>query len=121
MAGQGRKFLFVQGLATPFFAALGQHLRRKGAETLRVNFCPGEEIHWRGPAIKSHGVRVELLSIRNTLFAQCKLTDFALFGSMHPLASLSTLLSAPFLAGAAGLETSADFPFSSCGNISDFS
>jgi capsule polysaccharide modification protein KpsS len=41
MKYQGRKLLFLQSLATPFFQALGQHLREQGAETLRVNFCPG--------------------------------------------------------------------------------
>jgi capsular polysaccharide export protein len=80
MKYHGRKFLFLQGLATPFFSALGGHLREHGAETLRVNFCPGDEVYWRGPAIKFRGQREELPSFYETLFDHHKFTDLALFG-----------------------------------------
>jgi capsular polysaccharide export protein len=80
MIYHGRKFLFLQGLATPFFNALGGHLRTQGAETIRVNFCPGDEIYWRGPAVKFRGMREELPSFYDTLFDQHKFTDLALFG-----------------------------------------
>jgi capsular polysaccharide export protein len=80
MIYHGRKFLFLQGLATPFFNALGGYLRTHGAETIRVNFCPGDEVYWRGPAIKFRGTREELPSFYDALFDQHKFTDLALFG-----------------------------------------
>jgi capsular polysaccharide export protein len=77
---QGRKFLFLQGLATPFFGALGGYLREHGAETVRVNFCPGDEVYWRGTAVTFRGTRAELLSFYEALFDQHKFADLALFG-----------------------------------------
>jgi len=82
---QGRNFLFLQGLATPFFDALGRHLRAHGAETLRVNFCPGDEIYWRGPAIKFRGRREDLPSFYGALFDEHEFTDLALFGDTRAL------------------------------------
>jgi capsular polysaccharide export protein len=76
----GRKFLFLQGLATPFFNALGRHLRENGAQTLRVNFCPGDEFYWRGPAVKFRGKREELPSFYDSLFEARGFTDLVLFG-----------------------------------------
>lgn len=77
---RGRKFLFLQGLATPYFNALGRHLRTHGAETLRVNFCPGDELYWRGPSVKFRGNRNELGSFFESLFEKHGFTDVALFG-----------------------------------------
>jgi len=80
MKYQGRKFLFLQGLATPFFNALGRHLRDLGAETVRVNFCPGDEFYWQGPAVRFRGQREELASFYKSLFDAHEFTDIALFG-----------------------------------------
>jgi len=80
MKYRGRKFLFLQGLATPYFDALGGHLRDQGAETLRVNFCPGDELYWRGPSVKFRGGREELGSFFDSLFEKHDFTDVALFG-----------------------------------------
>lgn len=77
---RGRKFLFLQGLATPYFNALGHHLRAHGAETLRVNFCPGDELYWHGPSIKFRGEREELQPFFESLFEKHSFTDVALFG-----------------------------------------
>ncbi len=38
----GRSILFLQGLATPFFATLSARLARDGAEVHRVHFCGGD-------------------------------------------------------------------------------
>lgn len=77
---RGRKFLFLQGLATPYFHVLGRHLREHGAETVRVNFCPGDELYWSGPSIKFRGERDELHPFFLSLFDQHRFTDVALFG-----------------------------------------
>jgi len=80
MKYRGRKFLFLQGLATPFLDMLGRHLRSKGAETLRVNFCPGDRLYWRGPAVSFRGTREQLPSFYKELFAEGQFTDLILFG-----------------------------------------
>ncbi|MEX1113863.1 MAG: capsular biosynthesis protein [Akkermansiaceae bacterium] len=77
---RGRNFLFLQGLATPFFSALGRHLREQGASTLRVNFCPGDELYWRGPSMKFRGTTEELQPFYASLFDERGFTDVALFG-----------------------------------------
>jgi hypothetical protein len=48
---RGQNFLFLQALATPFFATLENHLRGLGAETIRVDLCAGPDVYWRDPAI----------------------------------------------------------------------
>jgi capsular polysaccharide export protein len=80
MKYHGRNFLFLQGLATPFFNALGRHLREQRASTLRVNFCPGDRLYWHGPAIKFRDTHEELPAFYDRLFDQHKFTDLALFG-----------------------------------------
>jgi capsular polysaccharide export protein len=77
---RGRRFLFLQGLATPFFDALGRHLRAQGAVTLRVNFCPGDEIYWHGPAVQFRGPREDLRAFYESLFDEHRFTDLILFG-----------------------------------------
>jgi len=81
----GRRFLFLQGLASPFFDALGRRLRELGAETLRVNFCPGDEIYWRGPAVRFRGSAAELQPFYESLFDKHDFTDIALFGDTRAL------------------------------------
>jgi capsular polysaccharide export protein len=41
-----RRFLFLQGPASPFFARVARELRRSGAKTLRVGTCPGDRLFW---------------------------------------------------------------------------
>ena len=75
-----RGFLFLQGLATPFFNALGCHLRERGARTLRINFCPGDRFYWHGPAVNFRGTREALPAFYEELFADGQFTDLILFG-----------------------------------------
>jgi capsular polysaccharide export protein len=51
MKMDSRRFLFLQGLATPFFRELAADLRHSGASVHRVNFRMGDKFWWRGPAI----------------------------------------------------------------------
>lgn len=83
MSYRKRKFLFLQGLATPFLGALGRHLRDQGASTLRINFCPGDELYWRGPAVKFPGRREELPAFYQDIFERGQFTDVVLFGDMR--------------------------------------
>jgi capsular polysaccharide export protein len=77
---RNRHFLFLQGLASPFFNALGRHLRDQGAKTLRVNFCPGDALYWSGPAVAFRGRRKGLGDFYEDLFHRQAFTDVILFG-----------------------------------------
>jgi len=49
-----RRFLFLQGPLCPLFAMMGAHLRDAGCEVHRVNFCPGDWLHWHGEGCSSY-------------------------------------------------------------------
>lgn len=75
-----RSFLFLQGLASPFFDSLGKWIRSGGGRTLRVNFCPGDQIYWHGPAVKFKGRHPELPVFYDRIFDNHEFTDLVLFG-----------------------------------------
>jgi len=81
----GRRFLFLQGLASPFFGKLASHLAKAGAETLRVNFRTGDKLWWQGPSLDFRGRLEELPLFYSALFEQHRFTDVALFGDMRPV------------------------------------
>ena len=43
-----RSFLFLQGVASPFFSKLGQGLTESGHSVYKINFCGGEVAYWDG-------------------------------------------------------------------------
>src|SRR3990172_3288595 len=55
------KFLFLQGVASPFFSRLADWLIAKGCEVFRINFCVGDAIYWRGKLAWNFRQRVESL------------------------------------------------------------
>lgn len=44
-----KRFLFLQGPISPFFAEVALGLRRRGHQTFRVNLNLGDKLFWRGP------------------------------------------------------------------------
>jgi len=44
-----RRFLFLQGPISPFFAEVAAGLRRHGHEVFRINLNLGDRLFWRGP------------------------------------------------------------------------
>lgn len=80
-----RRFLFLQGLATPFFGALAQDLRSAGASVDRINFRAGDKLWWSGPATDYRGKLDDLPEFYENLFARKKFTDVLLFGDMRPV------------------------------------
>ena len=50
-------FLFLQGIATPFFSDLGKALRARGHTVRRINLCPGDWLFWSGDADNYRGRR----------------------------------------------------------------
>ena len=86
MNHQGRHYLFLQGLATPFFGRLGVHLREKGAGVSRINFCPGDEHYWPLPGAKTfRGPRGEFDEFFSAALQDEAATDLVLFGENRPL------------------------------------
>lgn len=80
-----RRFLFLQGLATPFFRELARDLQSAGASVDRVNFRTGDKLWWSGPAMSYRGSLSELPSFYESLFRRRKFTDVLLFGDMRPV------------------------------------
>ena len=81
----GRSYLFLQGLASPFFGALQAYLRQAGAEVLCVNFRAGDRLWQTGPALDFRGHSEDLQDFYSGLFAKHGFTDVVLFGDMRPV------------------------------------
>jgi capsular polysaccharide export protein len=81
-----REFLFLQGLAGPFFSLLGERLASHGHGVQRVNFNGGDKLYWslpnsfdyRGGLAKWPGYLAKLIRRRH-------ITDIVLFGDCRPL------------------------------------
>lgn len=81
-----RHFLFLQGVASPFFGRLADHLQAAGERVARVNFCGGDRLYWG--TRKAQKVRGDAASLQDYLdaeFAQQDFTDLVLFGSQRPI------------------------------------
>jgi capsular polysaccharide export protein len=79
-----RSFLFLQGVASPFFEKLAHELRKKGYKTHRVHFCGGdllyqEQTDYTNFTGKSH----ELEHFYQSIFDKHKVSDIFLFGDMR--------------------------------------
>lgn len=85
-----RHFLFLQGLASPFLSCLAADLRERGDEISRINFCPGDELHWRcGSSISFRGRRSQFGEFFVSLLREKQPTDLILFGDSRPLHRLA--------------------------------
>ena len=81
-----RHFLFLQGVASPFFGRLADHLKASGERVTRINFCGGDLLYWGRR--KAHRVRGDISSLHEFIdqqFAQQTYTDLVLFGSQRPI------------------------------------
>jgi capsular polysaccharide export protein len=86
VAGSGRSFLFLQGLATRFFEHLGRALLARGHAVHRVNFNGGDRAFWRLPgAIDFRGRAEDWPSFLDGLIAAAGVSDLILFGDCRPL------------------------------------
>jgi capsular polysaccharide export protein len=81
-----REFLFLQGLAGPFFSQLGDALAAEGHGVHRVNFHGGDRICWRrGGAVDYRGDLFAWPSFLEQLIEERGVTDIILFGDCRPL------------------------------------
>src|SRR5262245_39417533 len=82
----GRRFLFLQGMATRFFERLGKALATHGHAVHRVNFNGGDRAFWRLPgAVDFCGRPEEWPEFFGRLVAEKAITDLILFGDCRPL------------------------------------
>jgi len=81
-----RSFLFLQGVATPFFADLGRALLSRGHAVRRINFCGGDLAYSHGlPRWNFMGAAWELRSWLDVHARGEGFTDVVLFGDCRPL------------------------------------
>jgi capsular polysaccharide export protein len=83
MTGQ-RTFLFLQGLASPFFSRLARNLRRAGHKTLRVNVCGLDWASWRGSAVNFRRRPEDWPEFISYLIQERRVTDLVVFGDCRP-------------------------------------
>jgi capsular polysaccharide export protein len=85
VAGSGRSFLFLQGLAAQFFRQLARALSARGHAVGRVNFNGGDRAFWRLPgAVDFRGSPEAWPSFLETLLAASGTSDIILFGDCRP-------------------------------------
>ena len=81
-----RCFLFLQGVATPFFDRLAGSIRAAGFDTYRVVFCGGDALyHKNGESICYRGTLDDLPDFYDDLFKKLGVTDLVLFGDTRPV------------------------------------
>jgi capsular polysaccharide export protein len=86
--GVQRSFLFLQGLAGPFFSKLGQALAAAGHDVHRVNFNGGDKIYWKGRnATDYRGTLRHWPEFLGRVIDRTGATDIVLFGDCRPLHS----------------------------------
>ena len=81
-----RCFLFLQGVATPFFDRLASAIRAEDIDTYRVVFCGGDaQYHFDGDSICYRGSLKDLPGFYEELFERLGVTDLVLFGDTRPV------------------------------------
>jgi capsular polysaccharide export protein len=81
-----RCFLFLQGIASPFFSRLADWLIARGERVARINFCAGDVLYWRGkPAANFNGPRAAFDEYLERFCDAGNVTDIVLFGDQRPL------------------------------------
>jgi len=81
-----QRFLLLQGPCSPFFARLGQALRRAGHVVRKVNFSVGDGMYWRlGQAVSYRGPMEQLSAFYAQQYAQHGISDIVLFGDCRPV------------------------------------
>lgn len=77
-------FLFLQGLASPFFANLGRALSDRGHAVRRINLSAGDWLFWRLPSDHYRGSRHKWPTFIAQYLARHAVTDIVLFGDCRP-------------------------------------
>ena len=92
-----RRFLFLQGCTSPFFARLGDRLRRAGHRVYRVNFNVGDALYWLGrSAWNFRGSVEELPEFLWEKFETHGFTDVFMLGDTRPVHSVALPIAEAF-------------------------
>ncbi len=80
-----RRFLFLQGPISPFFAEVAAGLRALGHQVHRVNLNLGDKLFWRGPgAVDFPGTLAAWPAWIDRFLAEQAITDVFLSGEQRP-------------------------------------
>lgn len=83
--GTTRSFLFLQGLATPFWVRLAREVERRGHDVRRINVCGGDRIFWpRRGAVEFRGRFRDWRTFLGSFLHDNAVTDIVLFGDCRP-------------------------------------
>jgi capsular polysaccharide export protein len=97
MSGHGaskRTFLFLQGLASPFFVELARDLAARGHRVLRINLCLGDALFWNLPATNYRGSLADWRGYLTAFLTERDVTDLVLFGDCRPYHRVAISLAA---------------------------
>jgi capsular polysaccharide export protein len=89
-----RTFLFLQGLASPFFAELAKTLMARGHRVRRINISLGDELFWRLPATNYRGSLSNWRGFLASYLSNETVTDIVLFGDCRPYHRVAISLAA---------------------------
>lgn len=85
-----KEFLFLQGLAGPFFSRLGQALAASGNGVHRINFNGGDKLYWQLPGASDYRGHLDKWPrFLAKVIARRNITDIILFGDCRPLHSVA--------------------------------
>ncbi|HEX4044022.1 MAG TPA: capsular biosynthesis protein [Xanthobacteraceae bacterium] len=85
-----RRYLFLQGLATRFFACLGVALAKRGHSVKRINFTAGDRLFWElSGSVAYRGTIAEWPWFFEARLAEWRITDIVLFGDCRPLHAIA--------------------------------
>ena len=79
-----RTFLFLQGLASPFFYRLARRLRAAGHDVLRINLSGADMVFWPERAINFRGSAQDWPDFVAQVMRDRHVTDLVLFGDCRP-------------------------------------
>jgi capsular polysaccharide export protein len=85
---QGRSFLFLQGVCSPFYPRLGQRLAAEGHRVVKVQFNGGDTLYWKrdcGPVHTFRAPQHELPTFIESLWERYGITDQIVFGDRRPV------------------------------------
>ncbi len=92
-SSSSRRFLFLQGMATSFFARLGEALVSAGHEVRRINFNGGDRVFWPLPgAVDFRGSQKAWSRFLQQRLDTWGTTDIILFGDCRPLHRIAIAL-----------------------------
>ena len=81
-----RRFLLLQGVCSPFFGALADHLIKDGHFVLKVNFNAGDMAYWGArKSLNFRGRPEKLTEFYDRVYREYGITDQVLFGDRRPV------------------------------------